>query len=379
MGRLLAVACVLTGCGGNLPPISDARPTAIDVIAPPPERASFAVVPAELADNGVLDRIRHRARVRRIGNASLRVDGNKLDSSRTNGELAYVLPVIGESRMKIRVVADDDDARLAVWIDRGDAWDSIAKPIQLADRDGHAAPDAGAWAVLGAPVEIRSESVGERRVVRIRDNDVRVEGWVAATVVAKVWLAPAGDRAPLDLKMNEVKGFAPPADAHAKLALHATIRAAPDPRAAVIATIEQLGSEEPDVRAAVVRTVGAFREIELIRHYVRIRGFVLASEVTVVGEPLIGHGAGSGHGFGMSHTDRIDIPAGTCLFDAIDGEVTGVQLAPSTRMGRRRTDGPWSMVYVENAWSVATLYVRDTSGDPKQPHWESCTEPVHRR
>jgi hypothetical protein len=75
----------------------------------------------------------------------------------------------------------------------------------------------------------------------------------------------------------------------------------------------------------------------------------------------------------MSHADRIDLVPGTCLFDAIGGEVVGVQLRPSTRLGQLRTDGAaWSIVYVGTVWSTVTLYIRNTSDDPKQPRWESC-------
>jgi len=343
--------------------------------APPPaDRASFTVVPAELGDPGVLDRIHHRARVRRIGNIWLRVDGQISRNSTEHTESDYVLPVIGESHAKIRVVADDDDARLAVWISRTDAWDSITTPIQLADREGHAAPNAGVWVGLGAPVEATPH--GERRSIRVRDDAVRALGWVPASVVAKVWTVPAGDRSPTDMKMNESHSFVPPADKRDQLALaiHTVIRAAADANAPAIATIEQI-----DVRGALLATIGAFREIELVRPHMRIRGFVSASDATPALDLLIGHGSGTGSGFGMSHADRIDLVAGTCLFDAADGEVVGVQLAPSTRLGRHSPDGAWSSVYVHNSWSLATLYVRDTSDDPKQPRWESCAEPAHRR
>ena len=371
------VAWVVSGCAGNLPALPSS--TTIEIAAPTPARADFAVVPAELADPGVLDRIRHRTRVRRFGSAWIGLTATPIRSSRASDDRDLVMPVIGETRTKLRIVTEDDEARLGVWIERDDTWDAITAPIQLSDRDGRAMPEAGVWVALGAPVERIDQphdASVTRRAVRVRDEHLRLEGFVPANVISKLWLAAPGDFTPTDLDLSGSRSWSPPDDArtHAKVMVATKIRAAPDAKAPVIATVES-----PDVIAVIVKNLGAVREIEVVRPHARIRGFVAASELSRSNDPSSGHGSGTGHGFGMSHADRIEVPTGVCLFDAIDGEVAGVQLEPSTRLGHRRTDSAsWSLVYVGTAWSIAALYVRDTSDDPRQPRWESCTQPAHR-
>lgn len=376
MRGLFAVAWATLGCGTNLPPrtVTPLTPTTVAVVAPVVERASFAVVPAELGDAGVIDRIRHRTRVRRIASARFRLDGDPIRGA-TSSDGDFVLPVIGESRARIRVVTQDDSARLAVWVDRDDAWDSITTAIELSDGAGRAEIAHGAWIAPGAPVE-SGDPDGGRRHVHVHDEAVRVEGWVPASSVAKVWLVPAGDRTPMNLEMNEWHSFTPPHDPRpqAAIAIHAVLRAAADPKAPVIAIVEAA-----DLHASLLDTAGASREVEILRPHMRLRGFIAASELTPTEELIIGHGSGTGHGYGMSHTDKIELDVGACLFDAPDGEVVGVQVEHSIRLGRHGAEGRWSSVYVGNAWALATLYVRDTSDDPNTPRWESCTEPSHRR
>jgi hypothetical protein len=335
----------------------------------------FAIVPAELADPGVLDRIRHRTRLRRFGTAWIKLEAEPIQNAAAERDLfELVLPVIDERHGRIRVVSEDDDARLAVWIDRDDTWSSLAVPIQLADRDGHAAARVGVWLTLGAPVEITQRGT-KRDAIQVHDDAVRIEGWVPVDALTHVWLAARDDRSSTDHKRHGSRYATDPAQPGrpATIATQTSIRSAPDAEAPVLATITG-----EDLRVGIVGGSGAFREIELVRRHARIHGFVARGALTEVPESLFGHGSGTGSGFGMSHADRIEVPAGTCLFDAIEGEVTGVQLQHSIRLGRSHTDKPeWSLVYVGNAWATAALYVRNTSEDPKQPSWESCTQPAH--
>jgi hypothetical protein len=360
-------ACALIGCGQPLPSSSTASATR-QVAAVTPPRADFTVVPAELADDGILDRIRHRTRVRQFGTAWLGLESAPIQASRAGKfDLDHVLPVIGETRTKIRIVTEDDAARLAVWIARADTSKAILVPLQLSDRAGVAPPNAGVWVTIGAPVEVTT-SRGARRSVRVVDTEVRVEGFAPANAIGNIWLTARDDRTPTDLDLKTTRSWTPPSNARSTLRLGTRIRAAAEPHAPVIATVER-----PDVRGRIVASAGAVRELEVVRRYARIRGFVAASDVSDAPDDLKSYGSGSGHGFGMSHADRIDLVPGTCLFDAVEGEVVGVQLAPSTRLGHRKTDhAAWSIVYVGTVWSTATLYIRNTSDDPKQPRWESC-------
>jgi hypothetical protein len=150
------------------------------------------------------------------------------------------------------------------------------------------------------------------------------------------------------------------------------VRAAPDAAAPIVATVV-----EPEVIAFVSGFVIArklkWTEIEVIREHARIRGYVRDSELTDTKDILHGIGTGGGTGFGMSHSDRIDVPAGTCLFDREDGQVVGVQIKTAERLGERRSEvAGWSKVYVDSPWAVLPIFVHDTGSDPNQRTLESC-------
>src|SRR5688572_359014 len=103
----------LCACGSNLPPTSP--PEFVAQIAPEPPHGSFSVVPAELGDDGAIERIRHRVRVRWLHRASP-IHGQPSEPviarSHSGADIDRILPVIGESSTEIRVVVEDDDARL---------------------------------------------------------------------------------------------------------------------------------------------------------------------------------------------------------------------------------------------------------------------------
>jgi hypothetical protein len=374
MPRLFVVACALAGCGGTAPtPPAAPTSTADHALAAPP-RASFEVVPAELGDAGVLERIRHRTRVRHVGETSLRPQKRPpTPGVEVTADANYVLPVINETEAQIQVVVEDDHVRLALWVDRIDTWSTVIGAVQLSERDGHADQLTGVWLEPGATIASH-DLVDKRREIEVVDPALEIRGWVPAAFVGHVWLADRGDVPRLVL---EETPWQPPEDhrVHGRVALGALIRSAPAAKAPVIAKTTE------EVFATIGRAYDGFTEIELHRPQLRVHGYVDAHHVDHALEAPLGHGSGRGHGFGISHSDRIEVPAGTCLFDEANGEVVGVQIEPSIRLGQLR--GPvvgWAMVYVENPFSIAAqLYVRAMRDDPNDPHWEPCTEPVHHR
>jgi hypothetical protein len=163
---------------------------------------------------------------------------------------------------------------------------------------------------------------------------------------------------------------------HVRFVTGATLRVRAHVDAPAITAIDS-----NDIIGSVVASPGEFRHVEILRPHARIKGYVLATEVEATTDSLgTISTSGRGHGFSMSHADKIDVPAGTCLFDRAGGEVVGVQSEPSTRLGRAKLgESPgWSTVHVGTHWSTTQVYIRDTSTDPKAPKWESCTQPVHR-
>ncbi|MBA3820413.1 MAG: hypothetical protein H0X17_16090, partial [Deltaproteobacteria bacterium] len=216
------------------------------MLTPAPPRASFDVVAAELGDPGVLDRIRHRVRLRRMTKASpLPAAPMDIVIARQHDphDVDRILPVLGESASQIRVVIEDDDARVALWIDRVDTWQTMLVPIQLADREGRAAVGSGAWLTAGAAIEVASPPAGDRsgrRRVQLRDDAITVAGTVPAAVVGNVWLADDDDPEPTQLARTSIESFRPPADDRpvTRFAPHTAIRAAPRADAPVIAVVE---------------------------------------------------------------------------------------------------------------------------------------------
>lgn len=366
---------MVCACGG--PPLTGGSPPPSTVAIVPPRlpRAEFAVAPAELNDPGILDRIQHRTRLRRFGSAWIRED--EADPTRTRyagSDTDHVLPVIGESRTRIRVAFEDDNARLAMWIAREDTWPVAAVSIELSDGAGNASRDAGVFASRGAPLAL-AEREGDRRAVRVLDELLELRGYVPDSVIANVWLAGPGDK-PASFSTTSSTSWETPPDlrTHVRFLIETKIRSAPDGKSRVIAVVEK-----PDVIGVIANNLGEYRQVEIARPYARVLGYVAASEVSYASSQGHGSGTGTGHGFGMSHADRIDVPAGTCLFDRADGEVVGVQSEPTTRLGRRARDGDkWSLIHVGTRWTVADVYIHDESDDPTQPRWESCTRDAHR-
>jgi hypothetical protein len=369
------VLVIAAGCGGVLPPVQPLGDTRI-APDPVPAKAEFYVAGSELGDADVLARIRHRVRLKRRGRIALRPTGEAIHERPRSAanNLDEVLPVIDETRLRIRIVIEDDDARYALWIDRDDAWLALGAPAQLADRDGRIIDGAGVWTTLGAPIDVIDRVKGRRRV-RIVDELLVLEGWVATSVLDHVWVVPPGDRTPTDMRQGDSRSWSPPKDPRpfGTLAKGTQVRARGQATAPVIASVRD------EIVVKIAERGTSWTAVEVVRPHARVRGFVETTAVVPAVDDVDLRGTGSGHGFGMSHADRIEVPAGTCLFDGREGEVAGVQLAKSVRLGRRRAADGWSLVYVDNPWSVAPLYVRDISSDPKQPRWASCTaEPHHR-
>ncbi len=348
------------------------------VAAPIRREVAIDVVPAELGDEASLERMRHRVRIKRIGRAWLGLDAAPINDSAGGDEddpIDEVLPAIGETASRIRVVTEEDGARVAVWIERRDAWESIVAPVAL--DTGAGAGGAGIWLEAGAPVAVARARAGGVRSVELRDEAVELRGTVPAALLGHVWTVPHDDRTKTAMAGTcpEVR-WEPPPDPWERrwLAEGAVIRAAASEAAPVLATLRE------DLDVGIVARGAGWAVVELRRPYARIRGHVPASALEErEGWGSIGASCG-GRGFGMSHADRIEVPAATCLFDRASGEVIGVATETRTRLGTRgRSGDEWSAVYVDTRWSIASLYVHDVGRDPAQLVLDSCAPRRHRR
>ncbi|MBA3458714.1 MAG: hypothetical protein H0T46_02050 [Deltaproteobacteria bacterium] len=318
-------------------------------------------MPAELGDPQILERISHRVLIRRWGLAWLTRDGAPIGSETTEAEeVAAVIQVLGEHGRKIRIVVEDDKARYAVWVARDDAAETVLVPVALVDQAGKKMP---VEVQPGVTLEA-APTRGGLRAVAIVDPLLSVEGWVNGAAIGHVWIARAGDA-------SDARDQGP----LLRLGRGAQLRGAPDPAAPVLATVKA-----DEFVVGRVGASGAYTEVVATRPHVKVRGFIETAKVLGETDDFVSLGSGSGHGFGMSHAVKHEIPAGTCLYAHSEGEVIGVTLEAQTRLGGRLTDDGWAMIYIDSPWGVSSMYAKSVGRDPSQPpSWDSCTEPAHRR
>ena len=324
-------------------------------------RPRFDVVPAELGDPDVLARLRARVIVRRWDRAYLRPDepiGTIQDREETND----IVPVIDVDRM-IRIVIEDDGARLAVWIARENTQFTVLEPTET---------ERGVRFLPGAPLVLGEKSARERDVV-FEDPAITVRATLPAERVGTVYVAPADDPPPT-LGPPSLRDWQPPADHRSRVQVSqfTTIYAQPSRTSQVVARLRG-----EDVTATLVADRGGWREIELHRPFVRVRGFVEA-ERTLHDDGRLAVSSVGGHGFGVSHSISHVLPAGTCIYDRVNGDVIGTTLEARSRIGGSVAD-EWAMVYVDTPWGAQKLFIKDLGDDPAQPRWETCTEQPHHR
>ncbi len=299
------------------------------------------VVPAMLADPGVMERIPRRAWIAKLGSSRLRIDDspNAAFQREPPKEPVTVLDV---RRNSLRVISDSDGARVAMWIDAGDAAPVATVAARLTDESGDAASDAGVWIAPGARLELR-EPKADRHGVRVVSSSLRVTGWIAKRTIGIVW------------KHERPEQFGP----IATVAAFTTLRAAPDEKAAIVAdTLVPLGAIPGEAR-------GGWRLVELGVDRMRVRGFVPEASVAMR-PPDESESISLGNIYTVSHTVKVEVSAGACLYDRADGEVVGVNTRTRSRLGHQR-ETEWQDVFVDGPWGLRTLYLR-----AERDSFESC-------
>lgn len=363
-------ACLtLAACGGAAvaPPVLEPPQPDPD---PAPLRVGFSIEPHQLGAPDIGKRIRHRVRLARWGRASFAHDGEPIDDrpSEDGDRVDVILPVIEASGTKIQVVVEEDHARLAAWVDARDTWETVLAPTRLATTEaGEPAAAAGVVLEAGAPIELGPR--GPRRLVTVRDDVFAIRGWIDTARIGRVYVVPEGDTRLHHMKRRGTLAWKRPRERRPVVVLAASVPI----RLRPMATAPTLAVANASIDVALVAERPGWTEVEVVREYMRIRGFVPSSALAKEGDLDRFGTIGTGTGFGISHADRIQLPAFACLYDGIDGVVVGVQLDEHERLGRKKLAQPgWSMVYVNTPWRHTELFVRDTGSDPTQPVWESC-------
>lgn len=312
MRRLLAIAIVA------LPAVSSAGPR--------PEAA--LANPVVLKDQVILAR---------YGRAGIELSGMVPpdDTHATADTYFKTFRVAEETADHVRVLVEDDQARVLVWIDRVDlAW-TVARPIRVRGTD-----DAGVWVLPGAPLTVSGG--GDRVAVRAADDDLAIEGTVARSALRhRFRAAPRAPRAATHTASAIARAPGGPPLLPLDHPIGVTVRDAGVPGWALV-----------EHRSARLRIVGWARTDDL------------------ADDTLLSLGTGGGFGYGISDTDRVTLDAGACMFDE-QGAIVGVQLARGERYAGDLGGGRWS-VYVGIPWGHYTVTVRDRNRGQGDPAWARC-------
>lgn len=294
--------------------------------------APAAAAPSSLTD---LRRYPLRVHVAQVGAAGLQPD--RMTTESTSAISIWDDYVVIEERADaVRIVLDDDNARLLLWIPTADlAW-TVARPTRIVGRGA-----AGVWINPGAPLAITGD--GKRVAASYTDGVVTVQGALARTALTHSFRP----RRVID------RGTA------------ATAHFAREPEGPpLVTTTGSLG-----VRV-LGRGPGDWRLVEYAGRDLRIVGWARAADVIEGGFGSL-HGTGVGSGYAISDTDRVEVPAGACLFDPDGGAVVGVQTATAERYAGDLGGGAWS-VTIGNAWGLRQVIARELAGNGGARRWQMC-------
>ena len=320
---------------------------------------SFDVVPAELGDPGILDRIHARTVVRSW--CVLTIAGELVTSgtSCSDNETNDVAAVIDVAAREVRVVIEKDNARYTAGVPSEMVRPTVLVPTTI----GHLT------LVPGVALEATKQR-DEWRVTVVDDRLALDEQRLPHDRVGRVFVAQPGAAPPV-LGVRTGSRWQMPRDKpRIVIAKASVIREQPS------ATATKLASTKDQTIAIVLGAANGWTEIEVHRQHVRLRGFIADTDVVSPYEDF-GTITTGGSGYGMSHAMKYQLPAGTCLYDAVDGKVIGVTLEARERLGQAPLQG-WAKVWVGTPWSKTLMAVKDVGSDPAQSQWETCTREPHR-
>jgi hypothetical protein len=282
-----------------------------------------------------------RVHVAKVGAFGLTADAplvaNELDR---DGASYDDVPLIETGRKRVRIVHDEDEARMFLWIAERDLGWALTTRTRIAGKG-----DVGIWLLPGA--RVTATGTGARRRVKTRlfytGVDVELTGVVPTGALARTF-APTPDV---------------PAPASPRRA--ASVRATPDGK--------KLASFPEGVTVQVVSDGSAgWKLVEHRSRWLEVRGWTHERELTEDPSEI---GSAFGGGYGMPTSRRVEVNAGACLYASKDGPIVGVELAARTRYVDV-TDGTWWTVYVGNAWGVFTVHARAASVVKGKPTFAPC-------
>lgn len=294
------------------------------------------VQPLELVLRGAPARGVRRAILAAHGEAWLRLDGEPTAAPGWHDVDGAELAIAEVKDDRVRVLHEADDVRMLVWVSRGDLAPVIV-------REAVVAPGV----VLAPGTAIVEEGRdGDRVRVRVAADGLVVTGSVEAAAIGEMWDA----RAPRQARVTHV------------LAEQTPIRAAAGEAGEVVATT---------TRSIEVRAIGparaGWREIETAGEHVHARGFV--REDSLDAEARVGE-TGFGSGYGSSHAITLDVPAGTCLYDDVEGDVIGIVVEDRARLAYATERPGWFTLLVNSPWGLLDVPAHDEG----EGRWARCAD-----
>jgi len=291
-----------------------------------------------------------RVRLARYGAVRLAAgDPEPAAGGRVEGEAIELgqspaLVVVDSASDRLRVVVDEGEYRLLLWIEASDLNWVIAETTDLAFEPGEAAaapPAPGVRLLPGLPV-LRGDQRGQRVFVSHDDQCITVAGWVPAARLGREYT-------PIDQQEIERDLSAGPGTA---------LYERPNGRELARFTSEchvAYGGREEAGQKLVLYEGNGFE----------VRGWISGSSAGGGSGSLFGYGRAFG-GFGGG--ERAVIPAGSCLYAARGGPVVGVATDDAEEAGVQEAGGGWHSVAVETGWGDLSLWVLE---DGKQPEAET--------
>lgn len=344
-----AVLLLALGCGTGAAPAEPPLPAAHEPAARP---AKTAVSPLSYLGDEFERLFPERVRLARYGAVRLASgDPQPAIAGPSEGEAIALgqsppLVVVDSRGGRLRVVAEEGEYRLLLWIEATDVNWVIGETSDLAfepNEPAPAPPAAGVRVRPGLPV-VRGDQRGSLVFVSHQDSCLSVAGWVRADRVVRAY-TPV-EEPELERELAVGPGTA--------------LQEHPNGRELARFTSEcrvTAGGREEAGHQLVVYEGNGFEA----------RGWIaLASGSAAPGTigALFGFGSGGFGGFGGG--ERMLVPAGSCLYAARGGPVVGVATEDAEPSGVESADGGWHAIAVATGWGDLPLWVaEDGTAAPK--------------
>jgi hypothetical protein len=336
-----AVLVLALGCGTGAVPAGPVRSSAggasAAASAPAVSPLSYLGDEFERVFPGRVRLARYGALRLAAGDAAPAIAGHGEGGEAIDLSQSPSLVVVDSRGERLRVVAQEGDYRLLLWIDERDLNWVIVDAVDVAFEPGEpaAAPPApGVRLRPGLPV-VRGDQRGSLVFVSHEDQCMSVAGWVPAARLGRQFTPVEELEVERDLSAGP--GMA--------------LKERPSGRELARFLSEchvAYGGREESGQKLVVYDGNGFEA----------RGWISGSAASPgASASLFGYGRGLGS-FGASG-DRVLIPSGSCLYASAGGPVVGVATEDTEEGGLQAGEHGWHSITVATGWGDLTVWVEE--------------------